>query len=191
MSSNLGTIRIELTEESIDEAISKLRQVKKDLKEALNATVQELGKRGETAAKAHLYAGPQADDEPDYGDVAASIHYKPGSKKGTAYIYSSSEDAAYLEYGTGLVGKTLPHEGLQRGISTPPILKWGTHLYTAYDTYGHGAAGWWFEKDGRRIHTVGIPARQFMYRALRDMEVMAPEEMLNQLALINVRRWGG
>ena len=188
MSRDLGTIRIELTPEGLDAAIKQVKQVQKDLKDALNNTVQELAVLGENAAKTWLYTGPQASDEPDYGEVEASITHRAGDRKGVAYVYSKSDKAAFLEYGTGLVGSILPHPGLKTGESTPPVLthkvKSGAiHMYTAYDTYGHGEAGWFFpKKDGSGYaNTV----------ALRDMEKMAPAVFDAELAKLNIRRWGG
>lgn len=196
MSRNLGTLEIDLTLSDLTAAIKKLDQLDKDIETALDATVQELAKQGEVSAKIHLYSGPRAADEPDYGDVAASIHYKLGTQKNVAYVYADSDEAAYLEYGTGIAGAAMPHEGLQSGESTAPVLSYvtangDTHLYTAYDTYRHGMEGWRFRgRDGSIISTIGFPARAFMYNALRDLEKMAPEEMMNQIALQTVRRFG-
>ena len=177
------TIEISLSHKGIQKAIDELETFQEQLSEALEKTVEDLTEKGQAAAEIRLGLSLQGPDMPDSGQIKISHH----TENGKGYVYTNNDEAVYLEYGTGIVGKAFPHEGLTKGESHPPVMSYitargETRLYTAYDTYGHGADGWWYLKaDGTRQHTVGIYGQAFMYRALRDLEEIAPLVFATQL----------
>ena len=67
-------------------------------------------------------------------------------------IYSPSDHADYVEFGTGIIGEESPHP-------RPSFGNW------VYDINNHGEAGWVYIKNGKRYHTLGTRARPFMYPA--------------------------
>ena len=93
------------------------------------------------------------------------MNLEPGdivSNGASYYIYTDCDWAAFVEFGTGVVGKSNPHP--DTGLAN-----W------KYDTNNHGEAGWWYFNDGEWHWTKGMPSRPFMYETaqeLRDMSVI-------------------
>lgn len=64
--------------------------------------------------------------------------------------------AAFVEYGTGIVGKGSPHE-------------FAGEVGWTYDVNNHGEAGWVYQDEqGNYWRTRGMAAHRFMYNALMD-----------------------
>lgn len=77
-------------------------------------------------------------------------------------VYTNCPYAAYVEFGTGVIGENSPHPDTS-------IAGW------KYDINDHGEAGWIYFKDGKRHWTNGMPARPFMFETaqyLSDMSVI-------------------
>lgn len=100
------------------------------------------------------------------GELLESLNIMPGDiiYDGASFsVYTNCPYAAYVEFGTGVVGEDSPHPNTS-------IAGW------KYDINDHGEAGWVYFKDGRRYWTKGMPSRPFMYETaqyLRDMSVIS------------------
>ena len=81
----------------------------------------------------------------------------------TYVIYTDCPWAAYVEFGTGVVGEKSPHPNKS-------MAGW------KYDVNSHGEAGWYYFKDGEWHWTNGMISRPFMYETgqqLRNMGVIS------------------
>lgn len=91
------------------------------------------------------------------GATLSSItgYYSPSA--GVGIIRAGAWWAAYIEFGTGVVGSENPH---------PMPENWG------YDLNQHGDNGWVYynEKDGKYHWTKGMGSRPFMYNTCRKLE---------------------
>lgn len=99
------------------------------------------------------------------GELLDSMNLDAGdivSNGATYYIYTDCDWAAFVEFGTGLIGQENPHPDTS-------IVGW------KYDTNDHGEKGWFYFKNGEWHWTRGMPSRQFMYETgqqLRDMSIV-------------------
>lgn len=77
------------------------------------------------------------------------------STERTATIYVISDHAIYVEFGTGIVGKTHPNPHNTIGY--------------AYDVNNHGDNGWYYYSNGRLRWTKGMPSRPFMHNSYMEL----------------------
>lgn len=186
MSVDLGTISFELTPQSIRKAMQDYLAFAKRFRAALDRLMEQLTQEGVTVAKINLVSAT-GDMDILASEVGESIQgvYFPTERCG--YIMSNKPEAVYLEYGTGIIGQHNFHVGAAIGESTPPVmiyttLNGDTRTYTGYDTYGHGSEGWhYYNDDGERVHTLGVPAGMFFYNTLKWLKERAPYVMEEQL----------
>lgn len=88
------------------------------------------------------------------GELASAFNkYREPNR---AILRNEAFHAAITEFGSGIVGKTAPHE-------------WAAELGIIYDANMHGEAGWTYQgNDGNYYHTTGMEAHRYMYNALMD-----------------------
>ena len=85
----------------------------------------------------------------DSGELVNGMESQYSGGKG--YIVSTATHSVFCEFGTGVVGANNPHPDVA-------VLGW------SYDVNQHGELGWWYyNKDGERRWTKGMPARPYMY----------------------------
>ena len=98
-------------------------------------------------------------------------------------VAALGDEAAYYEYGTGIVGAHSPHPGIVSGESDPPELTYKNRTYTKYDTYYHGLEGWNYRDPatGEMVHTAGMVGLAFMYSAYKELCELAPKQMQHEL----------
>ena len=103
----------------------------------------------------------------DSGELYNSIHAE--QKSGVGYVIADAAHAAFVCFGTGIVGKNNQHPNIA-------IAGW------KYDVNDHGELGWWYiGRDGRAHWTKGMPSRPYMYNTaqqLRQMVIPAAKEAL-------------
>ena len=111
------------------------------------------------------------------GNLADSITWEYDEANNVGKIKVGAKYAIFVEYGTGIRGKSSPHP--------EPIAGW------VYDVNEHGEAGWWYPttasdpnptkkrtQDGTWIaHTKGQPASAFVYKTREYMRNHAKETM--------------
>lgn len=161
----LRTIKFDLSQRGLANAIREVRRFQKDLVKAINALIERLTQEGAEVAKVYV----QEMDAIDTGQLEQSIYgyFNPDSRIG--YVIAGAPYAIYVEFGTGIIGKAIPHPMAQD-------VGW------EYDVNHHGTEGWVYNKgsdgvfsDGNvEYHwTLGYEARPFMYETLRTLEGMA------------------
>ena len=146
-------IQFKLELEDIDRAIKELKQFKREFLAKCDRLIEALTDRGVEVAKLQV-----AQLDAVYtGELMNSIegYYSPTYNVGI--IKAGAYYAAYVEFGTGVVGK---------GSSHPNPQGW------RYDINGHGDEGWVYYDDdsGEFKWTRGFKSRPFMYNTARQLE---------------------
>ena len=152
-------IQFTLTPESIRKAIIEVETYELELRQKLNELIRRLGEEGADIARMKVAAM----DAVFTGQLLDSIsqEYIGGGyysqKTGVAIIRAGIWYAAFVEYGTGVVGARSPHPNPDGWV---------------YDVNGHGESGWVYLSDNdSKLHwTNGVPARPFMYETAKALE---------------------
>ena len=146
-------IKFSLTAKDIDRAINRVKKFKEKFLEKCNRLIETLTEEGEEIARIEVaqldavYTGELMNSIDSY----YSPTYNVGIIKAGAYY------AAYVEFGTGVVGSRSSH---------PKPDGW------QYDVNGHGDEGWVYFDDysGEFRWTKGFKSRPFMYNTARQLE---------------------
>ena len=146
-------IRFSLNEKDIDRAISELKAFKNEFLKKCESLIEALTDYGVEVAKLEV-----AQLDAVYtGELMNSIigYYSPTYNVGI--IKAGAYYAAYVEFGTGVVGSQSPHPNPQG---------W------QYDLNNHGEKGWvYYDEDGGKFRwTKGFKSRPFMHNTARDLE---------------------
>ncbi len=162
----LKSINMELSTQSINNAIREIREFRKQLKDICWELVKVLAMEGVEIAKMQV-ASLEAVDT---GELENSIQGLFFPQERVGYVIADCKYAIYVEYGTGIIGQSAPHPEAEG--------KWD------YDVRGHGIEGWVYksDKDGEFHWTVGYISRPFMYNTMRWLEEAAPDRMAALLA---------
>lgn len=160
--------KLKLNLESVDEVLQGVTSYEKKVKKSAPELVRNLTEQGVSIAKQNAsYMNIY-----DSGDLVNGIEaeyigaYGVDTAKGK--VHSTARHSAFCEFGTGVVGAGNPHPD--------PIPGW------VYDSNQHGEAGWWYyDKNGNKRWTKGMPSRPFMYdtaRMLRGRIIQSAKEVL-------------
>ena len=144
---------IRFTLDEIDRAIKDIKKFKAEFLEKCNRLVKALTEEGAEIARIKVVAL----DAVYTGELKNSIegYYSPTTNVGI--IKAGTYYAAYVEFGTGVVGSQSPHPNPQG---------W------QYDVNQHGDEGWVYYDDesGKFRWTKGFKSRPFMYNTARQLE---------------------
>jgi len=143
--------KISFTLDTVDNAIKEVKTYKKEFLEKVDRFVKALTERGEEIAVTQIIAL----DAVYTGELASSIESIMYVEQHKGVIFTNCPWAAFVEFGTGVVGADSPH----------PTKPW------AYDINNHGDKGWVYfdETAGQFRWTAGMPSRPFMYNTLQDL----------------------
>ena len=152
-------IHVELSAAGLDAAIAELKEYQQKVEGLGVKVVKRLAADG--AANARELASFM--NAVDTGELVGSIVGEASGENGS--IKATAGHAAYVEFGTGVVGAGSPH----------PI-GW------AYDVNGHGDEGWHYIGDDGHLHwTKGMPSRPYMYDTARMMAEAVPDIVAEEL----------
>lgn len=156
-------IKVSLSEVNIDRAIQDLKAFQGKIEKAAETVTYRLTEQGVSLARQNAAYM----DIYDSGELVNGIDSEY-ERKNKGLVVSSAKHSAFCEFGTGVVGAGSPHPN--------PIDGW------QYDVNEHGEEGWWYYNDeGERRWTKGMPSRPYMYdtaRMLRNMIVPTAKEVL-------------
>lgn len=142
-----------LDTKDIQRAIKELKAYKKQFLDRCNQLVEALTDYGVEVAKVQI----SELDAYYTGELMNSIegYFSPTTQVGI--IKAGAYYAAYVEFGTGVVGSRSPH---------PDPQGW------QYDVNAHGDEGWVYYDDdsGNFRWTKGFKSRPFMYNTAREIE---------------------
>ena len=146
-------IRFSLNPNDIDRAIKEVEKFKQDFQRKCNLLVQALTEYGLEVARVQVVQL----DAWYTGELLSSIDGYFSPTYGVGIIKAGAYYAAYVEFGTGVVGSSSPH---------PDPQGW------QYDVNAHGDEGWVYYDDysGEFRWTKGFKSRPFMYNTARELE---------------------
>lgn len=145
-------ITFSLDEKSISAAIVELKRYRKKIESAALTLTHRLTEQGVSLAQLNA----SFMNAYDTGVLVNSIESRYKGKAG--FVISNARHAAFVEFGTGVVGRGKPH----------PI---SSALGWRYDINNHGELGWWYiGNDGESHWTKGMPSRPFMYETIKMLE---------------------
>lgn len=149
-----------LSLKDIERKLAEVQRYRDSLERKLDSLLTALAEQGTIIAKNNIsaYHMPWAT-----GELENSIQGIYDSNTGKGAIWSDSDHAVYVEFGTGIVGKNSPHS------------ESGTQGYQ-YDVNNHGDSGWWYlkDEDGNFHWTKGMPSRPFMWTTANRLREMLP-----------------
>lgn len=152
-------VKINLSQESIDEARKKINDYNTAIKRKTTDLVNRLGDEGYNCVAKRLQEIHWT------GELASSLGYVLNSN--TAIISVDSEHAIFVEFGTGVVGSKNGHppiDGFNYSYATGQCIGW-------YNVNGQIKFGWYYynpELD-RLVFTEGMEARPFMYESSLEL----------------------
>lgn len=159
-------ISFKLNPKDIDRAIKEVKAFKQEFVQKCERLVEALTDYGVEVAKLQV----KQLDAVYSGELMNSIegYYSPTYNVGI--IKAGAYYAAYVEFGTGVVGKGSPH---------PAPQGW------QYDVNQHGDDGWVYYDDDHGVFrwTKGFKSRPFMYNTARQLEkecARIAKEVFNQ-----------
>ena len=146
-------ISFSLNKDDVARAAKELKLFKKIFLEKCNRLIQALTDDGAEIAKIQV----SQLDAVYTGELMNSIEGYYSAKTNVGIIKAGAYYAAYVEFGTGVVGSQSPH---------PNPDGW------QYDINGHGDEGWVYydDKSGEFRWTKGFKSRPFMYNTARELE---------------------
>ena len=162
----MTTIEFELSEASIDNAIEQVESYKKKVKENTKQLVEE------AATTLEEYAAFELSKHVWTGETLASLRKEFSRNSMTARVLVGGA-AVWLEFGTGVVANgvsagTYVHPKASE-LGMQPIGQYGWH-------HGSYSTGWYYyDEEGRRRHTYGIPTTMFMYHSAQNVARDLPE----------------
>ena len=152
-------IHVELSSAGLDSAIAELKEYQRKVEALGEKVVKRLADEGAENAR-ELASFMNAVDT---GELVGSIR---GEVEGsTGYVRATAGHAAYVEFGTGVVGARSPHPG-------------GSWVY---DINAHGDEGWYYYKNGGKHWTRGMPSRPYMWDTAEMMAQAVPNVVAEEL----------
>lgn len=148
---------MKLTPESVDKAIAEIKAYRDHIVEAAQKLGQALVDDGVEIARMKITAM----DAIETGELLGSIEGFFDGRRG--YIKTDSNHAAYVEYGTGIVGAT-------NSSIEPKPYGW------QHDANNHGDLGWIYQ-NGR--WTKGMPPRPFMWETWLELCNLANDRKMD------------
>lgn len=151
-------IKVSLDTQSINAAIKQLDDYTKRVDELPSKVVKRLAEDGaKQSQEIAMYMNAY-----DSGELVNGIISETSGNKGK--IISTAPHSAFVEMGTGIVGKENPNQN-------------GSIPGWVYDVNEHGEAGWTYfnEKDGKYHWTKGMPSRPFMYDTAQILKEAVPD----------------
>lgn len=148
-----------LSKKGINSLIKNLRNYQSSLYDKTYLLASRLAEKGVDIAQ--VYIGNY--NAIFTGELIANIKAVGGGQKGnvTFFIVADSEHAAFVEFGTGQMGKEAPYPyPFPVGVETLWNYNSGEHIIE----FEPGQYGWFYiGNDGGLYFTQGMPSRPFMF----------------------------
>ena len=154
-----------------DLSVSGIKQLQKELekyRESLTykcrLLAEKLSERGVEIARVQI-----ADLDAIFtGELIQSLHseYKGSTEYGVIFaVVADSDHAAFVEFGTGIVGQRSPYP-----YELPEGVTWEYASGKTIRQLADGRYGWFYPKDGQWYFTDGMPSRPFMYLTSLELQ---------------------
>lgn len=160
----MKTITVDLNKEnSIKNAIKELKQYKRDVENKTRLLVQRLTDEGASIARVKIVnMGAYYS-----GELLSGVngYYSPSLNAG--FVKVTSDHVAFVEFGTGVIGKNSPHKNGEYLSKAAWSYASGTKIFTTKD----GRVGWIYPTDdGSFRFTEGMESRPFMYETALELQ---------------------
>lgn len=145
-------------QKSIQAAVKALRDYENSLEYKCRILAETLAEKGAEIARVQI-----ADLDAIFtSELIQSIHAEyVGSVKGGGIwaVVAGTDHAAFVEFGTGIVGQKSPYKG-----KLPEGVTWQYASGKTIRQLADGRYGWFYPADdGKWYFTEGMPSRPFMY----------------------------
>lgn len=153
-----------LLQSSIQNAIKALQSYQDSLTYKCQLLAEKLAEKGVEIARVQI-----ADLDAIFtSELLQSVHseYRGSIKGGGVWaIVAGSKHAAFVEFGTGVIGKANPYKG-----TLPEGVDWQYASGKTIRQLADGRYGWFYKgKDGNWYFTEGMPSRPFMYNTANEL----------------------
>lgn len=153
------------SQSSIQNAIKVLQSYQDSLTYKCQLLAEKLAEKGVEIARVQI-----ADLDATFtSELLQSVHseYKGSIKGGGVWaVVADSEHAAFVEFGTGIIGKASPYKG-----TLPEGFDWQYATGKTIRQLADGRYGWFYKgKDGNWYFTEGMPSRPFMYNTANELK---------------------
>jgi hypothetical protein len=155
-------ITMTLSQSSIQNAIKEIEKYKNSLEYKSRILAEKLAQKGVEIARVQIASL----DAIFTGELIESVHseYKSSIKGGAIFaVVADSTHAAFVEFGTGMIGSKTPYPKLPDGVSWQYAS--GKTIHQLVD----GRYGWFYQIDGQWYFTEGMPSRPFMYNTSLEL----------------------
>lgn len=156
-------IRVKLSPESIADAIQELQDYKAELNRKVETLARLLTNTGVDIVRIKVVEMNAIDTGELFGSING--YYDSVGNKGVIQV--DSNYAAFVEFGTGIVGATAPHTNAEYLAKAAWKYSTGSHIFETKD----GRFGWYYPTDdGGFRFTEGQKARPFMYETALELQ---------------------
>lgn len=153
-----------------DLSISSIRQLQKELEKYHDSLTykarllaEKLSERGVEIARVQI-----ADLDAIFtGELIQSLHseYKGSTQYGAIFaVVTDSKHAAFVCFGTGIVGKESPYP-----YELPEGVTWDYASGKTIRQLADGRYGWFYPRDGKWYFTEGMPSRPFLHNTAMEL----------------------
>lgn len=153
-----------------DLSISSIRNLQKELQKYNDSLTfkcrelaEKLAERGVEIARVQIASL----DAIFTGELMQSLHteYKDSSKFGAMFaVVTDSLHCAFVEFGTGIVGKESPYP-----YEFPEGVTWDYASGKTIRQLTDGRYGWFYQRDGNWYFTEGMPSRPFLHNTAMEL----------------------
>ena len=152
------------SQSSIQNAIKALQSYQDSLTYKCQLLAEKLAEKGVEIARVQI-----SDlDAVFTSELLQSVHseYKGSVKGGGVWaVVADSKHAAFVEFGTGIIGKANPYKG-----TLPEGVDWQYASGKTIRQLADGRYGWFYKgNDGNWYFTEGMPSRPFMYNTANEL----------------------
>lgn len=159
----MTTIQVRLDPQSIDKAIKDLIKFQKEIEEKIRQLIQRLVELGANVARVKIVEMGAYYS----GELLSGVggYYSPSLNAG--WVKVTSDHAAFVEFGTGVVGQSNPHKNGEYLAKASWAYATGRTIFT---TKG-GRVGWFYPTDNNEYRfTEGMKSRPFMYETALELQ---------------------
>lgn len=160
------TISFRLTPTNIDKAIAEVVEYEKSIKGKSAKLIKKLSEKGVEIVRKNILNLDILDTGELYNSV--SVFYSESENAG--YILIDCDYALFVEFGTGIVGKTSPYPG-----EAMAEIGYQYGGGTTYVVTKDGRIGWFYPADdGTWRFTEGMPSRPFIHNSVKELKKLFP-----------------
>lgn len=156
----------DIFETGLTETLKYIKKLELEFQNAAHDTVKDFTTKGLEIIneKANMLVQPHEDVSGEEALNNIGNVLSLGKEVSTARIENNNERAAFIEFGTGMVGMNQPHP-------TPNVVNWEYYKESIYKKEYEGKLGWWYGSKFRE----GIPSMPFMYMGSIEIEKQIKE----------------